>query len=63
MYHVKICGEDTSLKENDANEAPKTFEEGKKSTIDELKEVDLGGEGDPHPIYVNANLTSDEEES
>lgn len=41
---------------------PESFKEGKKSMIDEWKEVDRIGEGDPRHIFVNVNLTSHKEE-
>ena len=47
----------------DAQEAPASFEEENQGTIDELKQVNLGTEQDPHPIFISACLISEEEKS
>ena len=47
----------------DAQEAPASFEEGNQGTIDELKQVNLGTEQDPRPIFISAYLTLEEEKS
>ena len=59
-YHITaIDGEDHP--EEDAEDAPPAFEEGVKSTVDDLKEINLGTLDDPQPVYVSALLTSEEE--
>ena len=47
----------------DAQEAPASFEEGNQGTIDELKQINLGTEQDPLPIFISACLTLEEENS
>ncbi|KAL0347659.1 UNVERIFIED_CONTAM: hypothetical protein Scaly_1781900 [Sesamum calycinum] len=59
-YHITLI-EDGAVEEEDAEDAPPELEEGIKATIDELKEVNLGGIENPRPIYVNASLTQEEE--
>ena len=39
------------------------FEEGNQATVDELKEVNLGTEEDKRPIFLNASLSVEEEQS
>ncbi|XP_075083267.1 uncharacterized protein LOC142167015 [Nicotiana tabacum] len=47
--------------DRDSKDAPSGFEEGVKTTVDALKEVNLRVVEDLKPTYVNASLTSDEE--
>lgn len=42
-------------------DAPLAFKEGVKSTIDDLKEINLGTLDTPRPVYISALLTSEEE--
>jgi len=42
-------------------ETPETLEDGGQVSDDELKELNLGPPEEPHPIYVNSLLTSEEE--
>ena len=37
------------------------LEDGVKSTVDELKKINLGTEEDPRPIFVSSSLSSQEE--
>ncbi|WP_458473062.1 hypothetical protein, partial [Haemophilus sp. SZY H57] len=61
VYHVTILQEDeSSLEEEDIQEAPERFESGNKSTVDELNEVNLGEEGEHRPTFLSANLTQEE---
>ncbi|KAL0329082.1 UNVERIFIED_CONTAM: hypothetical protein Sradi_4894900 [Sesamum radiatum] len=60
-YHITLI-EDGELEEEDTKDAPVELEEGIKTTIDELKEVNLGNIEDPRPIYISA-LTQKEEET
>ncbi|KAK4411798.1 hypothetical protein Sango_0252800 [Sesamum angolense] len=47
--------------EEDAEDAPAELEEGIKTTIDELKEVNLGDIENPRSIYISVSLTQEEE--
>ncbi|KAH6764944.1 hypothetical protein C2S51_016193 [Perilla frutescens var. frutescens] len=58
-YHITLS-EEVTVKEEHAEIAPPQFEEGVKSTINELKEINLGDENDPRPTYMSALLTADE---
>ncbi|CAA0835296.1 Unknown protein, partial [Striga hermonthica] len=62
VNHITIC-EDAPIKEEDAEDAPPKLEEGVKSTVDELKEINLGDVDDPRPTYISALLTVDEEKA
>ena len=42
-------------------ETPETLEDGGQTTVDELKELNLGTSEDPRPIYVSSLLTPKEE--
>ncbi|KAL0361639.1 UNVERIFIED_CONTAM: hypothetical protein Sradi_3848400 [Sesamum radiatum] len=57
--HITLSEED-SVEEEDAEIAPSECEEGVKTTVDELKEINLGDVENPWPIYINALLTDDE---
>ena len=60
-YHITaLDGEDHP--EEDTEDAPLAFKESVKSTIDDLKEINLGTLDDPHPVYVSALLTSEEKQ-
>ncbi|XP_070030061.1 uncharacterized protein LOC142166988 [Nicotiana tabacum] len=48
-------------RDEDAKDAPPELEEGVKTTVDALKEVNLGVVEDPKPTYISASLTGDEE--
>ncbi|KAL0401720.1 UNVERIFIED_CONTAM: hypothetical protein Slati_4201900 [Sesamum latifolium] len=61
-YHITLSEED-SVEEEDAEIAPPELEEGVKTTVDELKEINLGDVENPRPIYISALLTDDEEEA
>ena len=59
-YHITaLDGEDHP--EEDAEDAPLAFKEGIKSTIDDLKEINLGTLDGPRPVYVSALLTFEEQ--
>ena len=49
--------------EDDAEDAPPTFEEGVRATIDELKEVNIDTAEDFRPVFINANLSLEEEDA
>ncbi|GFY85495.1 hypothetical protein Acr_04g0002330 [Actinidia rufa] len=59
-YHItSLDGEDHP--EKDAKDAPLAFKEGVKSTIDDLKEINLGTLDNPRLIYITALLISEEQ--
>ncbi|XP_049359184.1 uncharacterized protein LOC125823856 [Solanum verrucosum] len=58
--HISVNDNDP-LEEEDARDAPPKLEEGVKTTIDPLKEVNLGNDEDPRPTYLSAFLEVDEE--
>ena len=47
--------------EEDAEVAPLSLEDGGQSTIDELKEVNLGTIKDPRPTFISAQLSDGNE--
>ena len=61
--HVSIEEVDEVPQLEDAQKALASFEKGNQSTIDELKQVNLGTEQDSRPIFINACLTPEEENS
>ncbi|XP_074301299.1 uncharacterized protein LOC141632675 [Silene latifolia] len=61
-YHITVEEMPDENEEVEADEAPETLEDGGQSTVDELKELNLGTTEDPRPIYVSALLTKQEEE-
>ncbi|XP_074314028.1 uncharacterized protein LOC141649233 [Silene latifolia] len=61
-YHITVEEIPDENEEVEADEAPETLEDGGQSTVDELKELNLGTTEDPCPIYVSALLTKEEEE-
>ncbi|XP_074306102.1 uncharacterized protein LOC141641334 [Silene latifolia] len=60
-YHITVEEIPDENEEVEADEAPETHEDGGQSTVDELKELNLGTTEDPRPIYVSALLTKEEE--
>ena len=58
--HIYVNDNDP-LEEEDARDAPPELEEGVKTTIDPLKEVNIGTNEDPRPTYLSAFLEVDEE--
>ena len=42
-------------------DAPQSLKDGGQSTVDELKEVNLGTIEEPHPTFISASLSSEEE--
>ncbi|XP_074315668.1 uncharacterized protein LOC141651875 [Silene latifolia] len=61
-YHITAEEIPDDNEEVEADKAPKTLEDEVQSTIDDLKELNLGTDEDPRPIYVSALLTKEEEE-
>ena len=58
-YHITALDGEDHLEE-DAKDALLAFEEGVKSTIDDLKEINLGTLDYPQQTYVSALLTPEE---
>ncbi|KAL0416840.1 UNVERIFIED_CONTAM: hypothetical protein Slati_3515900 [Sesamum latifolium] len=61
--HYITLSEGDSVEEEDAEIALFELEEGVKTTVDELKEINLGDVENPRSIYMNALITDNEEES
>ncbi|KAL0423247.1 UNVERIFIED_CONTAM: hypothetical protein Sradi_0859500 [Sesamum radiatum] len=59
-YHINLI-EDREVEEEDAEDAPAELDEGIKTIIVELKEVNLGDIENPRSIYISASLTQEEE--
>jgi len=59
--HITIHKYDNSNSEIELAETPKTFEDGGQATVDDLKELNLGTNEEPRPIYVSSSLTVEEE--
>ncbi|KAA0047152.1 hypothetical protein E5676_scaffold109G00260 [Cucumis melo var. makuwa] len=61
-HHITILEElEIETPEEDAEDAPQSLEDGSQSTIDELKEVNLGTIEEPRPTFISASLFSEEE--
>ncbi|KAL0287784.1 UNVERIFIED_CONTAM: hypothetical protein Scaly_2550400 [Sesamum calycinum] len=61
-YHTTLS-EEASVEEEDVEIAPTKLEEDVKTTVDELKEINLSDVENPRPIYISALLIDDEEET
>jgi len=59
--HITAHECEDSDSEIELAETPKTFEDGGQATVDELKELNLGTNDEPRPIYVSSFLTPEEE--
>ena len=59
---TEVRKEEPSI-EDDVEDAPPIFEEGVRATIDELKEVNIGTTEDLRPIFINTNLSLEEEDA
>ena len=55
-------GEPSDAEELSSISAPQELEDGGQPTIDNLVQVNLGTEDDPHPTFVSATLTEEEQE-
>ncbi|KAH0761272.1 hypothetical protein KY290_017345 [Solanum tuberosum] len=61
-YHITVEeGPDIDDTHDDVQEAPPQLEDGVQSTIDDLKELNIGTLEDPRPIFISALLTPEEE--
>ncbi|XP_070034351.1 uncharacterized protein [Nicotiana tomentosiformis] len=59
-YHISFNDGDPQ-EDKDVKDAPPELEEGVKTTVDALKEVNLGTNEEPRPTYLSALLEVDEE--
>ncbi|XP_070013905.1 uncharacterized protein [Nicotiana sylvestris] len=59
-YHISFNDGDPQ-EDEDAKDVPPELEEGVKTTVDALKEVNLGTDKEPRPTYLSALLEVDEE--
>ncbi|KAK4411916.1 hypothetical protein Sango_0264600 [Sesamum angolense] len=60
--HVSIDeGSDTDISEDGIQDAPQQLEDGVQTTIDELKELNLGTTKELCPIFISALLSPEEE--
>ncbi|XP_070047529.1 uncharacterized protein [Nicotiana tomentosiformis] len=59
-YHIPLNDGD-SQEDEDAEDTLPELEEGVKTTVDALKEVNLGTDEEPRPTYLSALLEDDEE--
>ncbi|XP_070049133.1 uncharacterized protein [Nicotiana tomentosiformis] len=59
-YHISF-NDGYSQEDEDAEDAPPELEEGLKTTVDALKEVNLGTDEEPRPTYLSSLLEVDEE--
>ncbi|XP_070022867.1 uncharacterized protein [Nicotiana sylvestris] len=57
----KRHGNGDPQEDEDAKDTPPELEEGVKTTIDAIKEVNLGVVEDPNPTYISVSLANDEE--
>ncbi|XP_070050742.1 uncharacterized protein [Nicotiana tomentosiformis] len=59
-YHISFNDGDPQ-EDKDVKDAPPELEEGVKTIVDALKEVNLGTDEEPRPTYISALLEVDEE--
>ena len=52
---------ESNASNDEPNEAPRAIEDGGQATVDELKELNLGTNEEPRPIYMSSLLTSEKE--
>ncbi|KAA0051629.1 uncharacterized protein E5676_scaffold3445G00120 [Cucumis melo var. makuwa] len=61
-HHITILEElEIETPEEDAEDVPQSLEDGGQSTVDELKEINLGTIEEPHPTFISASLSSEKE--
>ena len=57
-YHVTVkVNSNLKSSKDEPSEAPQAFKNGRQATVDELKELNLGTNEDPRPIYVSMLLS------
>ncbi|TYK27554.1 uncharacterized protein E5676_scaffold22G00230 [Cucumis melo var. makuwa] len=62
-HHITILEElEIETPEEDAEDAPQSLENSGQSTVDELKEVNLGTIEEPRPTFISASLSSEQED-
>ncbi|KAA0025780.1 uncharacterized protein E5676_scaffold447G00790 [Cucumis melo var. makuwa] len=62
-HHITILEElQIETPEEDVEDAPQSLKDGGQSTVDELKEVNLGTIKEPRPIFISASLSSEKED-
>ncbi|OIT29925.1 hypothetical protein A4A49_51406 [Nicotiana attenuata] len=61
-YHITVEGSPCLAIDDEVHEDPHQLEDGGQSTVDELKELNLGTPEDPRPTFISALLTPQEEE-
>ncbi|KAA0041300.1 uncharacterized protein E5676_scaffold145G00140 [Cucumis melo var. makuwa] len=62
-HHITILEElEIETPEEDKEDAQQSLEDGGQSTVDELKEVNLGTIEEPRPTFINVSLSSEEED-
>ena len=61
--HVSVKKVDEEPPEEETQDAPLSFEEGNQATIDELKQVDIGTNEHPRPIFISVSLSLEEEKA
>ncbi|TYK16411.1 uncharacterized protein E5676_scaffold21G002060 [Cucumis melo var. makuwa] len=60
-HHITIIEESaTESPEEDSEDVPQSLEDDGQSTVDELKEVNLGTIEKPHPTFISASFSSEE---
>jgi len=59
--HITIHEYNDSDSEIELAETPETFDDVGQATVDDLKELNLGANEEPCPIYVSSLLTLEEE--
>ena len=63
-YHITVeVDSNSEFLEDELWEAPQVFEDGGLATVDELKELNLGTNEDPRPIYLNMLISPSEDKS
>ncbi|KAM1935762.1 hypothetical protein ACFX15_019768 [Malus domestica] len=61
VFHITIQeGKEDEIPEEDVTAAPPQLEDGGQSTVDDLKELNLGTKEEQKPIFVSALLSADE---
>ncbi|XP_075074454.1 uncharacterized protein LOC142162052 [Nicotiana tabacum] len=61
-YHITVEDSPCLNVDDEVHKAPPQLEDGRQSTVDELKELNLGTPKDPRPTFISALLTPQEEE-
>ncbi|KAM3008472.1 hypothetical protein FF2_032610 [Malus domestica] len=63
VFHITIQeSKEDEIPEEDVTAAPLQLEDGGQSTVDDLKELNLGTKDEQKPIFVSALLSADEVE-